>query len=73
MLPCWVGFVKGTQLIAKVERALDGDKFQWVAWNDGAMLGVGLVDTKEQGQEAARKAMEEAVLVVRPLAPSRGS
>ncbi len=72
-LPCWVGFVKGTQLLAKVERAVDGDKFQWAAWNAGALIGVGLVATKEEGQEAARRAMEAGVLVLRPLPAKEGS
>lgn len=71
-LPCWVGFVKGTTLLAKVERAVDGDQFQWAAWNAGSLLDIGLVPTLEAGQEAARRAMESSVLVIRPLSSKDG-
>lgn len=72
-LPLWVGRVKGTELLAKVEKAVDGPAYQWGAWNGSAPLGSGLEPTAERAQEAARKALETAVLVVRPLAPPRGS
>lgn len=65
--PCWVGRVKGTQLLAKVEKAVDGPAYQWGAWNGAAPLGVGLKETPEKAMEAATKALEAAVVVVRPL------
>lgn len=70
-LPLWVGRVKGTQLLAKVEKAVDGPAYQWAAWNAGAPLGVGLEGSMEKAQEAARAALEAAVLVVRTL-PQKG-
>lgn len=70
-LPLWVGRVKGTQLLAKVEKAVDGPAFQWAAWNAGVPLGVGLEGSMEAAQEAARAAIEAAVLVVRELPQKR--
>lgn len=72
-LPTWVGIVKGTQLLAKVERCVDGEQYQWGAWNGGALLGQGLVDSKEAGMESARRALEAGVLVLRPLPAKDGS
>lgn len=72
-LPLWVGRVKGTELLAKVEKAVDGPAYQWAAWNAGVPLGVGLEGSVEAAKDAAKKALEEAVVVVRPLAPPRGS
>ena len=71
-LPLWVGRVKGTQLLAKVEKAVDGPAYQWAAWNAGAPLGVGLEASVGAAQEAAKAALEAAVLVVRAL-PQKGS
>ncbi len=65
--PCWVGRVKGTKLLAKVERAVDGTAYQWGAWDAGAPLGIGLEATQELAQEAARRALEASVMVIRPL------
>lgn len=70
-LPLWVGRVKGTQLLAKVEKAVDGPAYQWAAWNAGVPLGVGLEASVETAKEKAKEAMEAAVLVVREL-PLKG-
>lgn len=69
-LPCWVGVVKGTQLLAKVEQAVDGNQYQWAAWNAGAPLGVGLKPTLDEAMDAAKAAMEQ-VVVVRELPAQR--
>lgn len=66
-LPLWVGRVKGTQLLAKVEKAVDGPAYQWAAWSAGVPLGVGLEASVEAAKEKAKQAMETAVLVVREL------
>lgn len=71
--PCWVGRVKGTQLLAKVEKAVDGPAYQWGAWNAAAPIGIGLEATEEAAKEAARRALEEAVLIVRPMPQNGGS
>lgn len=71
-LPFWVGRVKGTQLLAKVEKAVDGPAYQWAAWNAGVPLGVGLEASIELAKEKAKAAMEAAVVVVREL-PQKGS
>jgi hypothetical protein len=71
--PCWVGRVKGTMLLAKVEKAVDGPAYQWGAWNGTAPLGAGLKETEEAAKEAARQALEAAVLVIRPLDQQGGS
>jgi hypothetical protein len=65
--PCWVGRVKGTQLLAKVEKAVDGPAFQWGAWNAGMPLGVGLESSVEKAKDAAKAALETSVLVMRAL------
>ena len=70
-LPLWVGRVKGTQLLAKVEKAVDGPAYQWAAWNAGAPLGVGLEASVEVAKNKAKEAMEAAVLVMREL-PQNG-
>ena len=70
-LPLWVGRVKGTQLLAKVEKAVDGPAYQWSAWNAGVPLGVGLEASVEAAKDKAKQAMESAVLVVREL-PQKG-
>lgn len=68
-LPCWVGIVKGTQIFAKVEKALDGEAYQWHAWNDNVPLGSGLRASRDEAMDAAKAAIEEAILVVRALSP----
>lgn len=70
-LPLWVGRVKGTELLAKVEQAVDGAAYQWSAWNAGVHLGVGLEPSVELAMERAKSALEEAVVVVRALPQKR--
>lgn len=72
-LPMWVGTVKGTQLLAKVEKAVDGEAYQWSCWNAGALLGQGLKATAKEAMDEAKAVLEAGVIVVRPLVPPGGS
>lgn len=72
-LPMWVGVVKGTLLLAKVERAVDGEAYQWSAWNAGALLGQGLRATVEEAMDEAKLVLERSMVVVRPLVPPGSS
>lgn len=63
----WFGSVKGTQLVAKVEKVFEKDEFSWVAWNGMNAIGMGTAKTVNAAREEAKKCMEEAVVVLRPL------
>lgn len=68
----WFGCVKGTQLVAKVEKVFGKDEFSWVAWNGMNAIGMGTVKTAEAARDAAKTCMEDAVVVLRPLPVSFG-
>lgn len=64
---CWVGRVKGSNIVARVEQVLDGPEFQWFAWHNGVVLGGGLATSLEEGQSLAKEAIEKQIVVVRVL------
>lgn len=69
---CWYGRVIGTMLYAKVEESLDGQGYNWFAWNGPMTLGSGSKETMELAQEEAKNVMEASVMVIRPLPVKAG-
>jgi hypothetical protein len=63
---CYVGKVKGTELHTRVEIHPDGTK-RWQAWDRAFLVGCGDCDDLEDGQEKAKKALEDKCVVVRRL------
>lgn len=67
---CWVGHVKNTKLVAKVEATQELETgvtvtYTWTAWANMALVGMGTATSLEGGKEAAKKSLEQSVLVVR--------
>lgn len=67
---CWYGRVKGTQLHAKVEGNLEDTGYNWAIWNGPMLLAAGSEVKKEVAMEAAKAALENGVVVVRPIPPA---
>lgn len=69
---CWYGRVAGTSLYAKVEESLDGNGYNWFAWNGPVTLGSGKQCSMELAQGEAKKVMEASIVIIRPLPVKAG-
>ena len=64
---CWYGKVKGTNLHAKVETGFYDGGFSWLAWDDRVLIGSGMEADDKSAMEKAKEALENGVVVVRPM------
>ena len=63
----WYGHVAGTAMYTKVEQKLEGEGFNWGAWNGPMLIQAGEADSVELAQSAAKKAMEDGIIIIRAL------
>ena len=68
----WVGKVKGTCMWTQVVAKEDGG-YQWIAWSGPILVNSGDASSSGAAMEAAEKALETGVLVVRPLPQRSGA
>lgn len=68
----WIGKVRGTDMCTQVSEKLEGEGFNWAAWNGRILVSAGESPTMLEARKAAEEALESGVVVVRPLPSSTG-